>query len=99
MDQLLEATARAEQHHFWFRGFRRFVAPLLAQAVQGCAAPSILDCGCGTGHNLALLRHYGHACGIDLTASGLQYARAKGERAIVQASAAALPFAGAAFDL
>ena len=26
MDRLLEATARAERDHFWFHGFRRFVA-------------------------------------------------------------------------
>jgi SAM-dependent methyltransferase len=99
MDQLLEATARAEQHHFWFRGFRRFVTPLIQEAVRGCASPVILDCGCGTGHNLALLRRYGHAFGIDLTASGLAYARRKGERAVAQASAAALPFGTASFDV
>ena len=36
---LLEATYRAEQHHFWFRGFRAFVAPLLAEAAAGPARP------------------------------------------------------------
>jgi len=35
MDRLLEATARAERDHFWFRGFRRFVTPLLHQATGG----------------------------------------------------------------
>ncbi len=99
MDHLLAATARAEARHFWFRGFRRFVTPLVAQAVAGLAAPAILDCGCGTGHNLGLLRRYGRAVGIDLTASGLAYARQHGERAVAQASAAALPFGDAAFDV
>jgi ubiquinone/menaquinone biosynthesis C-methylase UbiE len=99
MDHLLEATARAEEHHFWFHGFRRFVTPLLEQAVRGRPAASILDCGCGTGHNLTLLRRYGHAVGIDLTASGLAYAHGKGERAVAQASAVALPFEAASFDL
>ena len=46
--RLLEATARAERDHFWFRGFRRFVEPLVADAARG-ASPEILDCGCGTG--------------------------------------------------
>jgi hypothetical protein len=45
MDQLLDATARAEREHFWFRGFRRFVEPLLARAVAGTNSPRILDCG------------------------------------------------------
>jgi ubiquinone/menaquinone biosynthesis C-methylase UbiE len=102
MDQLLDATARAEREHFWFRGFRRFVAPLLARAVADVAAmssPRILDCGCGTGNNLCLLREYGRPCGIDLTLSGLAYARKQGERLVAQASALSLPFPDEAFDL
>lgn len=99
MDQLLDATARAEREHFWFRGFRRFVAPLLSRAVAGRTRPRILDCGCGTGNNLRLLRDYGRACGIDLTLSGLTYAKRQGERLVAQASALLLPFSDDAFDL
>jgi ubiquinone/menaquinone biosynthesis C-methylase UbiE len=99
MDQLLEATARAERDHFWFRGFRRFVAPLLARAAAGRTGLSILDCGCGTGYNLSMLRRYGRAAGIDLTFSGLQYGKQRGERRLAQASATHLPFPDAAFDL
>ena len=99
MDRLLEATARAERDHFWFHGFRRFVAPLLAQATAGIPHAAILDCGCGTGNNLALLRQYGRACGIDITMSGLVYAHDHGERRVARASATALPFAAGQFDL
>ena len=99
MDRLLEATARAERDHFWFRGFRRFVTPLLEEAVAGRRDLTVLDCGCGTGHNLQLLRRTGHAFGIDITLSGLQYAASHGDRQIVQASAANLPFAATLFDL
>jgi SAM-dependent methyltransferase len=98
MDRLLEATARAEREHFWFRGFRRFVEPLVAAAARGRAL-AILDCGCGTGHNLGLLRRYGRAWGIDLTWAGLRYAQAQGERRVARATAARLPFAGGTFDL
>jgi ubiquinone/menaquinone biosynthesis C-methylase UbiE len=99
MDRLLQATARAERDHFWFRGFRRFVAPFLAEAVRDRPAATILDCGCGTGHNLTLLRQYGHATGIDLTWTGLAYAHGRGERVIAQATATHLPFPDASFDL
>jgi ubiquinone/menaquinone biosynthesis C-methylase UbiE len=99
MDRLLQATALAERDHFWFKGFRRFMAPLLAEAVRGRQSPSILDCGCGTGHNLELLRKYGAPVGIDLTWTGLAFARSRGERAIAQATAANLPFPDAAFDV
>jgi SAM-dependent methyltransferase len=98
MDRLLEATARAERDHFWFRGFRRFVEPLVATAA-GTRRPAILDCGCGTGHNLALLRRYGSAYGIDLTWAGLQYAAARGERRVARATASRLPFPDARFGL
>ena len=99
MDRLLEATARAERDHFWFHGFRRFVTPLLEQAAEGHSNPSILDCGCGTGNNLPMLRRYGHAVGIDLTFSGLKYATSRGDRAVAQASATDLPFADRSFDI
>lgn len=99
MDRLLEATARAEREHFWFRGFRRFVQPLLEQAAGGRRDLFALDCGCGTGHNLALLRQFGAAVGIDLTYSGLRYAVSLGDHRVAQASAAQLPFTDARFDL
>ncbi|HTI36176.1 MAG TPA: methyltransferase domain-containing protein [Vicinamibacterales bacterium] len=100
MDRLLEATARAEREHFWFRGFRRFVAPLLDDARAAHRAPlEILDCGCGTGHNLAMLRRHGRPTGIDLTETGLAVARRRGERRLARATAARLPFAAETFDL
>jgi len=99
MDRLLEATARAERDHFWFRGFRRFVAPLLERAAGGRRNLRSLDCGCGTGHNLLMLRRFGRAIGIDITLSGLHYASSRGDRQVAQASAASLPFAGETFDL
>lgn len=98
MDRLLEATARAEREHFWFRGFRKFVEPLVAAALHGVRG-EILDCGCGTGHNLTMLRPYGHAYGIDLTWAGLQYASIHGERHVAQATASRLPFPDARFIL
>jgi SAM-dependent methyltransferase len=99
MDRLLEATARAEREHFWFHGFRRFVTPLLDRAAAGRRDLRSLDCGCGTGNNLALLRRYGAAVGIDLTYSGLKYATSGGDRSVAQASATTLPFPGETFDL
>ena len=99
MDRLLEATARAERDHFWFRGLRRFMSPLIQEATRGLVAPRLLDCGCGTGHNLTMLRRYGRTTGIDLTWTGLAYAHGRGERAIAQATAAALPFSERTFDV
>src|SRR5437762_5162638 len=78
MDDLLRATARAEARHFWFRGFRAFVAPLVRQAIAGRSAARILDCGCGTGSNVDLLGRFGRAYGFDLTETGLRIGREAG---------------------
>jgi len=99
MDDLLRATARAESRHFWFRGFRAFVTPLVAEALAGCAEPRILDCGCGTGANVELLNRYGCAFGFDLSATGLSLGRNAGRGRLTRASVTAVPFPSGFFDL
>ncbi|MEO8678223.1 MAG: class I SAM-dependent methyltransferase [Vicinamibacterales bacterium] len=98
MDRLLELTYRAEQTHFWFRGFRQFMRPLLARATAGIASPRILDCGCGTGSNLEMLGPFGRAVGFDLTSVGPQFAHSHGHH-VAQASIGAIPFQSGAFDV
>lgn len=99
MDRLLELTHRAEQSHFWFRGFRWFVRPFVARAVAGLAAPRVIDCGCGTGTNMAMLEPFGHVSGFDLTWRGLAFAAARGRRRIAQGSIGAIPFRDAIADV
>ena len=67
----MRATARSEERHFWFRGFRWFVRPLIQRALHGITGARILDCGCGTGANLPLEAAFGAAYGFDLSAVGL----------------------------
>ena len=99
MDRLLEATARAERDHFWFRGFRAFVRPLIVEALAGRPSPQILDCGCGTGANMLMLGESGRTAGFDLTWRGLELARGYGRLRLAQASITSLPFASGTFDL
>ncbi|MDH4067078.1 MAG: class I SAM-dependent methyltransferase [Acidobacteriota bacterium] len=99
MDRLLELTAIAERSHFWFRGFRWFLNPLLARAVAGRPRGRVLDCGCGTGSNLAMLEPFGEVYGFDLTWRGLSFAHEHGRRRLAQASIGAIPFQTASFDL
>jgi SAM-dependent methyltransferase len=99
MDELLEQTYDAERRHFWFKGFRQFIAPLIDHALAGRASARVLDCGCGTGNNLAALRARADAFGFDLTPRGLAFAHSHGERRVARASITHIPFAPAAFDL
>ncbi len=102
MDHLLRATADAEARHFWFRGFRLFVNPLLRYAAShrtGSGAARVLDCGCGTGANLSLLNQAGRAYGFDLSATGLRLGRLAGRTLLARGSVAAAPFTSGTFDV
>jgi SAM-dependent methyltransferase len=99
VEHLLRATAEAEARHFWFRGFRAFVTPLLRQAAAGRTRPLILDCGCGTGANLVLLERFGRAYGFDLSEVGLRIGRNAGLRRLARATVATIPFAPASMDI
>lgn len=99
MEQLLRATAQAEARHFWFRGLRAFVTPLVEHAMAGRREARLLDCGCGTGANVEWLGTFGRAYGFDLTEVGLRIGREAGRTRLALASVTAVPFPAGAFDL
>lgn len=98
MEQLLELTEQVQSTHFWFQGFRRFMAPVFASVAGGRTDLRILDCGCGTGHNVPMLQPYGEVYGFDLTFGGLARAKSR-TRALVCADTVRVPFADRSFDL
>lgn len=98
MGDLLELTGRAEATHFWFRGFRAYFAPQIHALAAGRRDLRILECGCGTGFNLAMLRPYGRTFAFDLAREGVLRARATG-RPIVRADVQQIPFDANTFDL
>jgi len=98
MDDLLELTGRAEATHFWFRGFRKFIAPVLADVANGRPGLRLVDCGCGTGHNLQLLRPHGTAVGFDLSEAGPARAHASG-LTVLRGDVTRIPLASASFDV
>ena len=99
VEHLLRATAKAEGRHFWFRGFRAIVTPLIQRAIGGRANARILDCGCGTGANVQILGRFGRAFGFDLSPVGLEIARDAGRARLARATVTAAPFRSGAFDL
>jgi len=98
MDRLLDLTRQAENHHFWYHGFRSYLRPVFASVAAGRTTLRVLDCGCGTGHNLRTLGQYGRSFGLDLSEGGLALARDVG-RPLVRADTAIVPFAADTFDL
>ena len=98
MSDLLELTGRAEATHFWFRGFRAYVVPVLEEIAAGRRDLRLIDCGCGTGNNILLLKPYGQAFGFDLTHEGATRSR-RTERPTVQANIERIPYTADTFDI
>ena len=99
MDALLERTFEAEQRHFWFRGFRRFITPFMAEATAGRSNIKLLDAGSGTGANMPFLQQYGTAFGLELFNSGIRFAHQRGVPRLIQGSVTHLPMADASLDV
>jgi SAM-dependent methyltransferase len=95
---MLEATARAEDRHFWFRGLRRNARILLEQAVAGRRGLTILDCGSGTGRNLDWLQEFGLAVGVEQSAVGLRVGRDH-RRRLIRGTVTQLPIPDASIDV
>jgi ubiquinone/menaquinone biosynthesis C-methylase UbiE len=98
MSDLLELTAQAEASHFWFVGFRRFLSPVLQTIAAGRSGLRLIDCGCGTGNNITLLRPYGQVHAFDLTPFGAMRTRRSG-CPVVRADMMRMPYLDNVFDV
>ncbi len=98
-EAIYHKMAEVEGSHWWFAGRRRIVADVLARLGLPAQA-RILEVGCGSGGNFALLSRYGSLYATDSDENALAYARQAG-RAIVEPGRlpADIPFADQSFDL
>lgn len=72
-----------EDRHWWFVGRRRIVKHLL-KVMRLAENARILDLGCGTGGNLAMLAQFGEVLGAELDAQAAQLAHARGVAPVVR---------------
>ncbi|MBM2811042.1 MAG: Methyltransferase type 11 [Chloroflexi bacterium] len=91
--------SQIETTHWWSLGRRSIFLDLLRGRLAAHPQARLLDVGCGTGAMLGLLQPFGTPIGVDVEASALGYCRDRGCERLVQASANALPFLDATFDL
>ncbi len=58
--------AELDQSHWWYRARREVLAALIRRVAQPPKNAAILEIGCGTGHNLAMLREFGRVDALEL---------------------------------
>ncbi len=99
-----------EEHHWWFRGKRRLLAPLIRRMLS--AAPSakseqrVLEIGCGTGGNLfhfSKLHPGASFVGLDFDPGAISFSKRKSERSdaafdVLQGDGLKLPIATGSMD-
>lgn len=61
-----QQMAELDDRHWWYRARRKILAELIRRDAQLPAGAKILEIGCGTGHNLAMLGEFGHVDGLEL---------------------------------
>ncbi|MBA3666836.1 MAG: class I SAM-dependent methyltransferase [Sphingomonas sp.] len=57
--KVFEQMAALDRNHWWFAARRRILDGLIERIVRPPAGARILEVGCGTGHNLAMLSRFG----------------------------------------
>ena len=74
---IYDAMAAHDSTHWWYVARREVLRDLIARRIAPPTGARILEIGCGTGHNLAMLADFGQVEGheLDVAARGVATAR------------------------
>jgi SAM-dependent methyltransferase len=97
--ELFPWMARVEEKHWWFASRRAIVESFIERLDLPCGA-AILEPGCGTGGNFAMLSRHGRVFAMDSDEDALRYAGASNHARLARGKLPdGIPFDGAKFDL
>jgi SAM-dependent methyltransferase len=77
--------AELDQRHWWYRARREVLAALIGRLVRPTPKAQLLEIGCGTGHNLAMLGQFGHVDALELDEEMRTFAEQRLGRLVMKA--------------
>src|SRR5207248_10835478 len=80
-----QQMAALDQRHWWYRARREVLAALIRRLIEPSADARILEIGCGTGHNLAMLGEFGHVDALELDEEARTFAEQRLGRSVLSA--------------
>jgi SAM-dependent methyltransferase len=86
-----DRMAELDQVHWWYRARREILADLIMRRIQLPKDARILEVGCGTGHNLEMLKRFGRVEGIEVDPAARQLATLRLGQPIMDAPLPELP--------
>lgn len=92
MDRIVyDRMAEFDATHWWYRGRRAVLDTVIRRHLALPAPANILEIGCGTGHNLAMLGGYGAVDAVEIDPTARAIAAQRLGRAVVDAPLPELP--------
>jgi SAM-dependent methyltransferase len=85
-----DRMAELDSRHWWYRARREILAGLIERRIDLPADPRILEIGCGTGHNIVMLKRFGRVDAIEIDPAAREIASARLGHAVMDAPLPAL---------
>lgn len=79
---IFDRMAELDQTHWWYVARRQILSDLVGRVVKPPKGARILEVGCGTGHNFAMLGGFGHVDGLEVDAPARAIAAQRLGRAV-----------------
>jgi SAM-dependent methyltransferase len=98
--QAYDSMAELDELHWWFRARREVLAALITRRARPAPGGRLLEIGCGTGHNIPMLRRFGEVDAIEIDPAARAIAEKRLGRPVANAPLPDLPgIADQSFDL